>query len=301
MPIIGFLNSATPAAYATRVVAFRGGLREVGYIEGQNVAIEYRWAEGHYDRLSELANDLIAHGVAVMVATGGGVSGIAAKRATATVPIVFISGGDPVKYGLVASLNRPGGNATGISVLSADLTAKRLEVLRELVPNAKAVGLLVNPKGQTSESQIKMTLSAVGAQFGLEVTVLNASTPAEIDRAFASLAERRVDALLLGSDPFFDDRRDQLTALAARLAIPAVFDTRSYTEAGGLASYGPDYAVAYREAGAYAGRILHGAKPADLPVMQSSKIELVINFKTAKTLGLTVPQSLLARADEVIE
>ncbi len=301
IPVVGFLNGATPTGFAAYAAAFRRGLGEVGYVEGQNVAIEYRWAEGHYDRFPELASDLVRRQVAVVFASGGGhIVATAAKLATTTIPIVFVSAGDLVKLGLVASLNRPGGNATGISLLAFELTAKRLEVLRELVPAAKTIAFLVNPTGVIADSDIAATLS-VAQGLGLQVTVLKASTASEIDHAFASLAERRVDALLPVSDAFLNSRRDQLTALIARQAIPTVFDTRIYTEAGGLASYGPDYAIAYREAGAYTGRILHGAKPADLPVVQLSNIELVINLKTAKALGIAVPQSLLGRADEVIE
>jgi putative ABC transport system substrate-binding protein len=300
MPVIGFLNAAWPAAWAARVAAFKRGLGEVGYVEGQNVAIEYRWAEGNDDRLQELARDLAARGVAVIAATGGGRSARAAKQASATIPIVFTAGVDPVAYGLVATLNRPGGNVTGISFLTSELTAKRFEVLHDLVPAAQNIAILVNPKTALGEFD---TASAPGAArgLGLHLSVLKASSEAELNLAFAALAQQRADALLVSGSPFFDSRREQLVALAARQAMPTIFDTRDYAEAGGLASYGPDYTIGYREAGAYAGRILRGAKPADLPVVQLSKIELVLNAKTAKTLGLTLPASLMVRADEVIE
>ena len=300
MPVIGFLNSAWPAAWAGRVVAFKGGLREVGYVEGQNVAIEYRWAEGDDDRLPELASDLASRGVAVIAATGGGRSARAAKQATSSIPIVFTAGIDPVAYGLVATLNRPGRNVTGISFLTSELSAKRLEVLHDLVPAAQNIAILVNPKTALGELD---TASApeVARGLGLRLNVLKASSEPELRLAFAALAQQHADALLVSGSPFFGALREQLVALAARQAIPALFDTRDYAEAGGLASYGPDYAVGYREAGAYVGRILRGAKPADLPVVQLSKIELVLNAKAAKALGLTLPASLMVRADEVIE
>ena len=300
MPVIGFLNSAWATAWAARVAAFKRGLSEVGYVEGQNVAIEYRWAEGNDDRLGELASDLAARRVAVIAATGGGRSARAAKRATASIPIVFTAGVDPVAYGLVATLNRPGGNATGISFLTSELTAKRFEVLHDLVPAAQNIAILVNPKTALGELD---TASApeVARGLGLHLSVLKASSEAELNLAFAALAQQRADALLISGSPFFDSRREQLVALAARQAMPTIFDTRDYAEAGGLASYGPDYTIGYREAGAYVGRILRGAKPADLPVVQLSKIELVLNAKAARALGLTLPASLMVRADEVIE
>jgi putative tryptophan/tyrosine transport system substrate-binding protein len=301
MPVIGFLNTLTMDDSATYLIAFRRGLAEVGYVEGQNVAIEYRWAEGHYDRLRELAGDLVGRQVAVIATTGGARSALAAKRATPTIPIVFVTGGDPIELGLVASFNRPGGNVTGISLLTTELTTKRLEVLRDLVPGAKSIAFLVNPTSAVVDSGVVAKLLAAAQGIGLLVTILKASSPSEIDLAFASLAERPVDALLIGGDPLFNGRGDQLIAHAARQKIPVVFDTRSYAEAGGLASYGADYALAFREAGAYVGRILRGAKPTDLPVAQMSKVELVINAKTAKALGLTIPPAILTRADEVIE
>ncbi|HEV2549356.1 MAG TPA: ABC transporter substrate-binding protein [Stellaceae bacterium] len=300
MPVIGFLNSAWPAPWAPRVAAFKIGLGQVGYVEGQNVAIEYRWAEGNDDRLAELARDLAARGVAVIAATGGGRSARAAKRATANIPIVFTAGIDPVASGLVATLNRPGGNVTGISLLSSELTAKRLEILHDLVPTAENIAVLVNPGTAVAEFDAA-SLPVAANRLGVRLNVLKASSERELDRVFASLAQQRPDALLVSSSPLFESRREQLVALAARQAVPAIFDTRYYSEAGGLASYGPDYAIAYREAGAYVGRILRGARPADLPVVQLSKIELVLNAKAAKALGLTIPPSLMVRADEVIE
>ena len=300
LPVIGFLNSQTPDAFAARVAAFHRGLAEVGYVEGQNVTFEYRWAEGHYDRLAGLAADLVERRVAVIAVTGGTTAAITAKQSTSSIPIVFTVGGDPMKVGLVASLNRPGGNATGVSILATELLTKRLEVLRELVPTASAIALLVNPGGISADTSIR-DIRKAAQERGFRVEVVRASTSGEIESALATLADRRTQALLVDSDPFFESRRDQLAALAARYAIPAIFDTRNYADAGGLASYGTDYSAAYREAGAYVGRILRGAKPVDLPVLQLSKIELVINLKTAKALGLTIPPALLARADEVIE
>ena len=299
MPVIGFLNSTSPGPWAPRVAAFRRGLGEVGFVEGENVAIEYRWAEGRYDRLPELARDLVSRAVTVIVATGGSAAGRAAKEATTSIPIVFTGGVDPIAAGIVASVNRPGANVTGINLLSDELRIKRLEVLRDLVPTAKVVGLLVNQANRL-RSDVGAALAATQGM-GLQLTVLEASSESEIDRAFASLPERHVDALLVDGDAYFQARRDQLVALAARQTIPAIFDTRDFPEIGGLISYGPDYSVAYREAGVFAGRILRGAKPGELPVAQLSKIELVINAKTAKALGLTIPPAILTRADEVIE
>ena len=301
MPVIGFLDPRTQDDAATYLTAFRRGLAEVGYIEGQNVAIEYRWAEGHYDRLRELAGDLVGRQVDVIACTGRSTTALAAKQATTAIPIVFITGGDPVGLGLVASFNRPGGNVTGISVLTTELTTKRLEVLRDLIPGAKSIAFLVNPLSPVANSDAVPKLLTAAQEIGLLVRIIRASSVSEIDLAFASLAEQPVDALLAGADALFMVRRDQLIAHAARQKMPVVFDTRAYTEAGGLVSYGPDYALAYREAGAYVGRILRGAKPADLPVAQMSKVELVVNAKTAKALGLTIPPAILTRADEVIE
>jgi putative ABC transport system substrate-binding protein len=300
LPVIGFLNGASPGPFANRVEAFREGLREVGFVENQNVIIEFRWAEGRYDQLPALVGDLINRQVAVILATGGSKVARVAKQATSSIPIVFTAGIDPIQAGLVSSIQHPGGNVTGVSLLSQLLAAKRFEVLHEFVPAATAIGLLVNPESVIAESEIRL-IGAAGQARGLKILVQQASSENQIDLAFASLGSEHADALLLGTDAFFESRREQVVALAARHVLPAVFDTRDYVDAGGLSSYGPDYGIAYREAGAYCGRILRGAKPGDLPVLQLSKIELVINLKTAKVLGLTVPQSLLARADEVIE
>lgn len=300
MPVIGFLNGTTPGAWAARVAAFHRGLAEVGYVEGQNVAIEYRWGEDDADRLPELANDLVARGVTVIAATGGTHVARVAKRATASIPIVFTAGTDPVIAGLVATLNRPGGNATGISLLSVELTAKRLEILHDLVPAARTVAILINPKSVIVDAETKSLLAAAQG-FGIHLSVIEATNERELDLAFAALSQRPAQALFVSSSPLFESRRDQLAALTARHALPALFETRDYAEAGGLASYGPDYALAYREAGVYVGRILRGAKPADLPVVQLSKIELVLNAKAAAALGLTIPAALVARADEIIE
>jgi ABC-type uncharacterized transport system substrate-binding protein len=299
MPLIGFFHPASPDAVAHRVRAFRRGLKDTGYVEGENVAIEYRWAEGQYDRLQALAADLVRRQVAVIVAAGG--SGFAARAATTTIPIVFVSGEDPVGLGLVASLARPGGNLTGINFLAGELQAKRLELLRELVPGVVRVAVLVNPTNPTNAEGTVRDVEAAARALGLQIQVLNASTSGEIDAAFATLEHERPDALFVGSDAFFNNRRVQLVHLASRHAVPATYAGRDFAVAGGLISYGADITDAYREVGVYAGRILKGAKPADLPVVQSSKFELVINHQTARMLGLTVPATLLARADEVIE
>jgi putative tryptophan/tyrosine transport system substrate-binding protein len=299
MPVIGFFHPASPDAVAHRVRAFRRGLKDTGYVEGENVAIEYRWAEGQYDRLQALAADLVRRQVAVIVAAGG--SGFAARAATTTIPIVFVSGEDPVGLGLVASLARPGGNLTGINFLAGELQAKRLELLRELVPGVVRVAVLVNPTNPTNAEGTVRDVEAAARALGLQIQVLNVSTSGEIDAAFATLVRERPDALFVGSDAFFNNRRVQLVHLASRHAVPATYAGRDFAVAGGLISYGADITDAYREVGVYAGRILKGAKPADLPVVQSSKFELVINAPTARMLGLTVPATLLARADEVIE
>jgi putative ABC transport system substrate-binding protein len=301
MPKIGFLNPTSPDGNADRLRAFCQGLKETGYVEGENVPIEYRWAENQIDRLPALAAELVRRQVAVIVATGGVVSALAAKAATTTIPIVFVAAEDPVSLGLVASLARPGGNATGINVFTGELTAKRLELLRELVPAATRIALLVNPADAATAETTVRDVEAAARAIGLQIQVVRASTSREIDAAFATLVRERPDALFIAPQPFFTSRRVQLTALAARHAIPATFSTRESAEAGGLMSYGSNIADAYCQVGVYTGRILKGAKPTDLPVVQSSKFELVINHQTARMLGLTVPPSLLAIADEVIE
>jgi ABC-type uncharacterized transport system substrate-binding protein len=301
MPVIGFLNSASPAAWSYLVAAFQQGLNATGYIEHQNVGIEYRWAEGRYDRLPALAADLVRCKVTVIAATGGLPSIIAAKAATTTIPIVFTSGGDPVKLGLVDSLNRPGGNATGVNNFTVLVNAKRVGLLLQLVPAATLIGVLVNPTNpNNTEMQLK-ELQEAGHSVGKQTRILQASTEGELDTAFATAVQLRVGALLVSADPFFNSRREHIVGLAARHAIPAMYEQREFATAGGLASYGTDFADSYRQAGVYTGRILKGEKPADLPVVQATKFEFVINLKTAKALGLDVPLGLSAGADEVIE
>jgi putative tryptophan/tyrosine transport system substrate-binding protein len=300
LPVIGFLNSGFLAERASFVAAFRQGLKETGYVEGRTVAIEYRFAEGHYDRLTSLASDLVDHQVAVIAATGDTVSALAAKRATSTTPIVFVIGSDPVKEGLVASFNRPGGNITGVSVISSALVSKHFELLHELVPQATVVGVLLNPGNPNANFELS-DLQSAARSMGLQVVVVRADTESGIESAFASLVQQHAAALLVEPDAFFLDRREQLVALAAHQAIPTIYSRREAPAVGGLISYGTNFAEVYSQAGVYVGRILNGTKPADLPVMQPTKFELVINSKTAKTLGLTVPDKLLALADEVIE
>jgi putative ABC transport system substrate-binding protein len=299
MPVIGVL-SASSFHSAPLMNAFRQGLSEAGYIEGQNFAIEYRWAEGHYDRLPALAADLVGRKVDLIVATSPP-SALAAKSATSTIPIVFRHGGDPVGGGLVASLARPGGNLTGVSQLGDEgLTAKRLELLSELVPRAGVIALLVNPNSPSAERVIQEVQQAARAK-GLQLHVLKASSESEIDTASVSLVQLHADALVVGADPFLSSRREQLVALASRRAVPSIYAWREFAASGGLISYGASLTSAFHLVGAYAGKVLKGAKPADLPVQQPTTFELVINLKTAEALGLTVPQSMLMRADEVIE
>jgi putative ABC transport system substrate-binding protein len=300
MPVIGFLLTASPEGYAAFVASYLEGLKETGYVEGKNVIVDYRWAEGHNDRLPAMADDLVHQQVAVIVASGGDAPGLAAKKATDTIPIVFISGGAPVKAGLVASLNRPGGNITGVSFIVTELIPKRLELLHELVPKALTIGGLVNPSYADAELQLKELREASEAT-RLQIHIANAGTPGEIDAAFASLVQRGINTLLVANDPFFQSRRDQIVALAARSAIAASYAGREFVDVGGLISYGPSLVDAYRLAGTYTGKVLNGTKPADLPVQQPAKFDFAINLKTAKALGLTVPPTLLATADEVIE
>jgi len=303
MPVVGVLNTGSPGPSSTSaplMAAFRQGLSEAGYVEGQNVAIEYRWAEGHYERLPALAADLVARKVDLIVTPGGTPTALAAKSATSTIPIVFRGGADPVAEGLVASLARPGGNLTGVSMLVDELTAKRLELLSELVPQARVIALLVNPTNAASERVIQDVQEAARAK-GVQLPILKAGTESEIDAAFASLVQLQAGALLVAADPFLSGRRDQLVALASRHAVPAIYAWREFAASGGLISYGPSLTAAVRLVGTYAGKILKGDKPADLPVQQPTKFELVINLKTAQALGLAVPQALLARADEVME
>jgi putative tryptophan/tyrosine transport system substrate-binding protein len=301
MPVIGFLDPRSPDTLADILRTFRQGLKETGYIEGENMSIEYRWAEYQYDRLPKLAADLAGRRVAVIAATGGAAPALAARSATTTIPIVFLAAEDPVRLGLVASLARPGGNLTGINIFNAELTTKRLEFLRELVPAATRVAVLVNPADASNTEATLRDVETAARAMGLQIRVLNASSIREIDAAFASFVRDRPDALFVGADPFFNSRRMQLAILAARHAVPATLANRDLAEAGGLMSYGSNIRDAFRQVGVYVGRILKGAKPADMPVIQASKFELVINAQAARMLGLTVPDKLLATADEVIE
>jgi len=297
-PVVGFLHMTS--LETDRLRAFRQGLKDTGYVEGENVAIEYRWAENRIDRLPELAAELVRRRVAVIAAFGGPAPALAAKAATTTVPIVFAVGEDPVRLGLVASLARPGGNLTGINFFNAEVTAKRLELLRELVPAATRVAVLVDPTGSDAEASLR-DVEAAARAIGLQIQVLNASTSHEVNAAFTTFVRERPDAIFVVGGPFIFSRRVQLAILAGRHTVPASYSARQFVEAGGLISYGTDVTDAYRQVGGYAGRILKGTKPADLPVVQASKFELVINLQTAWMLGITVPPTLLARADEVIE
>jgi ABC-type uncharacterized transport system substrate-binding protein len=300
MPVIGFLHAQSPDGYTEPLRRFRQGLKDTGYVEGENVAIEYRWAENQMDRLPSLAAELVHRKVAVIVATGGHASAVAAKAATTEIPIVFVAGDDPVRLGLVASLARPGGNLTGVNFFAEELATKRLELLHELLPAAARVAVLVNPTSPDFGSTIR-NVEAAARTIGLQIQVLNASSSREINEAFATFVQERPDALLTGTGPPFTGRRAQLVQLAAFHRIPAIYAGRQNAEIGGLMSYGASLTDTYRQLGVYTSRILKGAKPADLPVVQSSKFELVINAETARMLGVTIPPSLLARADEVIE
>jgi putative tryptophan/tyrosine transport system substrate-binding protein len=299
-PVIGFLGSPSAVQWTQFTAAFRQGLREAGYVDGQNTAIEYRWADGQYERLPELAADLIHQNVAVILAAGSVAPALAAKAATATIPIIFVNGVDPVQFGLVGSLNRPGANITGVSFLTGDVGAKRLGLLHELLPNVAVVALLVKSDNPNAESAVRDAREAARL-LRLECHPLKAQTATDIDTAFASLAQQQVGALLVGADPFFTSQYDRFVRLAARFAVPTIYYAREFVAAGGLMSYGTSISDAYRQAGVYTGKILKGEKPADLPVVQSTKFDLVINLNTAKALGLTFPPGLLAIADEVIE
>ena len=299
MPVIGFLNTGSPDTDLPFVVAFRQGLGDAGFVEGQNVAMEHRWAEGHYDRLPVLVGELVSRKVDV-IAAGGDAAVIAAKGATSTIPIVFFNGGDPLAMGLIASLAHPGGNLTGFSTFAAELLPKRLELLSELASQARVIAMLVNPSDPNAERFIN-EMEQVARAKGVNLRILKAGTEGEIDDAFASLVQLRADGLIVSPNAFFVSRREQLVALATRYAVPAIYSRRQFATAGGLISYGSSLTAVYRRMGIYAGKILNGAKPADLPVQQPSIFQLVVNLKTSKALGLTIPPSILARADEVIE
>ena len=301
MPVIGVLGVTSFENNTERLRAFRSALKETGYVEGENVTIEYRWAEGQFERLRVLAGELVGRQVSVIASTEGTTAAFAAKEATASIPVVFLVSDDPVRLGLVASLARPGGNLTGINFFSAELSAKRLELLRELVPKARGVALLVNPDDTTNTATMLRDVDSAARAIGWQMQIFNASTSAEIDAAFAAFVRDPPDALFVGSTPFYTSRRVQLVQLAARYAIPAAYVGRQFAEIGGLMSYGANLMDAWRQLGLYVGRVLKGAKPADLPVVQASKFELVINRQTAKMLGITVPDKLLVAADEVIE
>jgi putative ABC transport system substrate-binding protein len=300
MPVIGFLGGGAPDAFAHVVGAFRQGLYETGFAEGQNVTIEYRWAEGQYDRLPELVAELVGRPVVVIVATGGDVGVRAAKEATTALPIVFTSGSDPVAAGFVSSLNRPGGNLTGVSLFVSVLEVKKLDLLRELVPTAAVIGFLLNPNNPRADVDTA-DMQAAARALGKQLLILKAGSENDLDAVLTNLAQQRVDALVVHTEPFFLSRRDHLVELAARHSIPTIYGLREFAAAGGLISYGTKLSDSYRQVGIYTGKILKGEKPADLPVMQPTKFEFVINLKAAKALGLTVPTSLLVRADEVIE
>jgi len=300
IPLMGFINAGTATGYAAHVTAFRQGMAGIGYVEGRNVAIEYRWAEGQYDRAQALVADLVRRQVAIICVTASTALVQAAKAATSSVPIVFVIGADPVKFGLVASLNRPGGNITGVSFLVNLLAAKQLEMLHDAVPNAATVGFLANPGNPNATADMAEVRSAA-ATLGLALRVASATAEDAIENALVTLVQEQARALLIGSDPLFGVHRERLASLAQRYGLPAIFNTLDFVHAGGLMSYGPDQTDVYRQAGAYAGRVLNGEKPADLPVVQPTKFELAINLKTAKALGIEMPAALLARADEVIE
>jgi putative tryptophan/tyrosine transport system substrate-binding protein len=298
-PVIGFLNSGSLAGYRNLLISFRKGLAEQGFVEGQNLVIEYGFAEGDFERLPQLAADLIKRGASIMV-TGGIGSALGARKASATIPLVFMAGDDPVKFGLVASLNRPGGTATGIAWLTSEIFTKRLAILRELVPAAKTIGALINPRSPEVEPQVQ-EIEASAKSIGQSLEFVRASSDVDFDMAFASLAQRGAGALIVSNDAFFNSMRERIVGLAAKYRMPAIYDRREYTLAGGLISYGTSYAAAYRELGLYAAKVLKGTPPADMPIEQATKFEMVINLKTAASLGLDIPPQALALADEVIE
>ena len=300
MPVVGFLSARSPAEAATVLQAFRQGLGQAGYFEGKNVTIEYRWAEGRYDRLPELANELVRRQVTVIAATGGEPSPLAAKAATKTIPIVFTLGGDPVETGLVTSLNRPGGNLSGTTIMAVEMASKRLELTHQLVPKATAIAMLINPKFPTASAELR-ELQGAAHPLGIQINVLEVSTESEIDAAFAMIVEQKSGALIVGTDPFLLGQRDHLVRLAASRLVPTMYFLREFVEAGGLMSYGPNIANGYRQAGVYTGLILSGANPADLPVVRPTQFLFFLNVKTAKSLNLDIPPLLLALADEVIE
>jgi putative tryptophan/tyrosine transport system substrate-binding protein len=300
-PVIGFLNTGAPEPFAHLVAALRSGLGETGFVEGRNIGMEYRWAEGRPERLAQLAEELVREAVAVIAATGGTPAALAAKTATATIPIVFNTGGDPVKLGLVSSLNRPGGNVTGVSVFTTQLAGKRLELLRDLVPTTAPIAVPVNPANPIAEAQTNEQLQDTERGLARGLHLVHATNEREVETAFAGLRQIGIGGLLVAADPTLFNLRDHVVAQAARLAVPAIFEQREFVVAGGLMSYGTSLSDGYRQVGIYAGRILKGEKPADLPVVQSTRFEFVINLKTANALGLTIPPTLLARADEVIE
>jgi len=300
LPVIGFINGASPDGYAPMLAAFHQGLKEVGFVDGQNVTIEYRWAEGQYERLPDLANDLVSHRVAVIAATGGPLVALAAKAATQTIPIVFVIAADPIKLGLVSSFNRPDSNATGVAFLTAALGSKRLELMLELVPKPVTIAVLMNPDNPTSQSELG-EVQAAAAALAQNLLVLKGTSARDIEQAFTTLLQQRADALLVTADPVLTGQRTQIVKLAASHAIPAIYSDRDFADAGGLMTYGTSVADAYRQVGVYTGQILKGGKPADLPVIQPTKFELVINLKTAKALGIEIPPKVLALADQVIE
>jgi putative ABC transport system substrate-binding protein len=300
MPVIGFLNVASPGPLRQQIAAFREGLKKSGYVEGQNVAVEYRWAEGQYERLPELAADLVRQQVSVIFVGGGAPAELAVKAATTTIPIVFSTGGDPVRSGLVASLNQPSGNITGVYHFATGLEAKRLGLLHEMLPKATPIAVLINPNYADAENQLRDVQEAA-ARLGVQLVVVRANAESDFNAAFSTVVQQRSGALLVCASPFFNNRREQLVVLAARHALPTIYEWRDFAAAGGLMSYGTSLADAYRQAGVYAGLILKGAKPADLPIVQATRFEFVINLSTAKALGIEVPPTLSARADEVIE